>query len=434
MAKYIKNPNEPSAEDRALSKFAELMIDRIKAIDKDWQRPWFSDTSMAMPQNLNGRRYNGMNSAMLLLHCEKEGYKLPVFCTFDRVGKLNFQKDKDGNALPQVRVNKGEKSFPVFVTTYTCIDKDTKEKIPYEDYKKLSKEGREQYNIYPKSMVYNVFSVEQTNLAEARPELYAQLQERCKVSRPIQEGEVYSNAVLDAMVANNAWVCPIKPKHQEKAYYSISRDEIVIPEKQQFIDGQHYYGTMLHEMTHSTGAESRLNRLKACQFGDEAYSVEELRAELGSALVCQELGISKQIKEDSAAYLKAWLDNLQESPEFIKTVLNDVRKATAMISRRMEEVSVQLANGEEVRPYTAAEAAMAPEVVPSEAPFRDTEAAMATPGKERVWHEVDVMGLFNALKQNGEAKLSDHYINEPEEQEEVHSEDEEQTQSRGFHR
>ena len=59
------------------------------------------------------------------------------------------------------------------------------------------------------------------------------------------------------------------------------------------VDGESFYGTVLHEMTHSTGSESRLNRLKAAKFGDKDYGREELVAELGSALVCQQNGIHK---------------------------------------------------------------------------------------------------------------------------------------------
>ena len=88
-------------------------------------------------RNLHGREYNGMNAFMLLLHCEKEGYKIPRFCTFDCVQRLN-KSGKDGEELPRVSVLRGEKSFPVMLTTFTCIHKETKEKIKYDDYKKLS--------------------------------------------------------------------------------------------------------------------------------------------------------------------------------------------------------------------------------------------------------------------------------------------------------
>ena len=127
----------------------------------------------------------------------------------------------------------------------------------------------------------------QTNLQQVRPELYAKLEEQCVVKLPEQKGEVFSFPVIDAMIENNAWVCPIRPEQQDRAYYSVSKDHIVVPTKEQFVDGESFYGTLLHEMTHSTGASSRLGRLKACTFGDDNYAREELVAELGSALICQ---------------------------------------------------------------------------------------------------------------------------------------------------
>lgn len=424
MARYSKNPNQPSAEDRALDKFTELMIDKIKSINQDWQKPWFTEGALAWPRNLNGRQYNGGNAVMLMLHAEKEGYKLPVWCTFNSIQKVLNPEKKGGQEQEPVHVMKGEKSFPVFLTTFTVIDKDTHAKIPWEDYKKLSQEEKKQYTVYPKNQVFNVFNVAQTNLQEVRPELYAKLEEQCNVTRPRQEGETFSFPTLDAMIENNAWVCPIKPEHQDKAYYSLSKDHIVVPTKEQFVDGESFYGTLLHEMTHSTGSESRLNRLKPASFGDDNYGREELVAELGAALVCQQNGIQKHVKGDSAAYLKSWLDSLEESPEFIRTVMSDVKKATAVISFRMQEVQQQLDNGLPVKAYNQEEAIFDPTLV-TEAPFKEQPkieekeeiAAMGVPPIKGGFKEVDVMGLFGALKRNGEARLSDHIIDKDKDKE-----------------
>ena len=87
------NTDGPSAEDRALDRFAELMIEKINNLQSDWKKPWFTEGSMRWPKNLSGRDYNGMNALMLMFHAEKQGYKLPVYCTFDRVIGLNYQKD-----------------------------------------------------------------------------------------------------------------------------------------------------------------------------------------------------------------------------------------------------------------------------------------------------------------------------------------------------
>ena len=108
--------------------------------------------------------------SLLLLHCENEGYKIPRFCTFDRVqrmNKLSEKQAKEGVELPRVSVNKGEKSFPVMLTTFTCIHKETKEKIKYDDFKKLSDEEKKMYNIYPKMQVFRVFNVARASVMVA---------------------------------------------------------------------------------------------------------------------------------------------------------------------------------------------------------------------------------------------------------------------------
>lgn len=351
------NSDGSSAEERALERFTELMIKKISSIKGDWKKPWFTEGYMAWPKNLSGREYNGMNALMLMLLCEENGYKLPVFCTFQRVSGLNYSTDKQGNhkpltdangeRLPQVSVLKGEKSFPVFITTFTVVNKETKEKIKMEDYRKLSPEEQEKYLVYPKLNVHNVFNVAQTNLREARPELYEKLCEQNNLKRPASlDDEKIAFTPLDEMIAKNLWVCPISLEHQDSAYYSIAKDAIVLPEKSQFINGETFYGTLLHEMTHSTGAEGRLDRIKPAAFGSKEYAREELVAELGSALVASQYGIAKTIKEDSAQYIDHWLRVLKESPEFLKTTLLDVKKASSMISQRIDAVAEKMGTKE----------------------------------------------------------------------------------------
>ena len=342
----------PNSEEKALDLFAEMMIEKIESISKDWRKPWFTEGALQWPRNLSGREYNGMNALMLLLHCEKEGYKIPRFCTFDCVQRMN-KPGKDGQELPRVSVLRGEKSFPVMLTTFTCIHKETREKIKYDDYKRLSDDEKQEYNVYPKMQVFRVFNVQQTNLREARPELWEKLEK--ENSRPeIDAGERFDFEPVDRMINENLWICPIHPRHQDEAYYSMSKNEIVVPEKGQFKDGEAFYGTLFHEMTHSTGAEGVLDRLKPTSFGSKEYAREELVAELGSALVSQRYGMTKHIKEDSCAYLKSWLDELKESPPFIKTTLLDVKRATSLITQRVDRIAQGLdegmAEGKDVSP------------------------------------------------------------------------------------
>lgn len=338
MASYRKrNTDGPNSEDKALDLFAEMMIEKLETIGKDWKKPWFTEGALQWPRNLSGREYNGMNALMLMLHCEKEGYTIPRFCTFDCVQRLN-KPGKDGEELPRVSVLKGEKSFPVMLTTFTCIHKETKEKIKYDDYKNLSNDEKEQYNVYPKMQVFRVFNVAQTNLKEARPELWEKLEK--ENGRPfVHEGEMFSFEPADRMIRDNLWICPINVKHQDDAFYSISKNEITVPEKVQFKNGESFYGTLFHEMGHSTGAESVLDRFKPTSFGSKEYSREELVAELCGALTAQRYGMTKHIKEDSCPYLKSWLDNLKESPQYIKTVLMDVKKASSMITQKIDQIA-----------------------------------------------------------------------------------------------
>ena len=112
-----------NAEEKAMDRFCDLMIDRLQDIQHDWKKPWFSESAIAVPRNLSGRQYNGMNSVMLMLHCQKNNYDLPVFCTFDRVSALNFTKDKQG-AKQQIKDGRVYKIYyPKFMITTATTGK-----------------------------------------------------------------------------------------------------------------------------------------------------------------------------------------------------------------------------------------------------------------------------------------------------------------------
>lgn len=344
--KYYAPLDERSTENRALERFAEMIIKKIETIKSDWKTPWFTENTLSWPKNLSGRRYNGMNAFMLFLHCENKGYQIPVFMTFEQVMGLNYEgtiknrkqlTDEEGNPLEKVSVLKGEKSFPVFLTVFTVIDNETKEKIKFDDYKKLSNNEQEKYRVYSNLQVYNVFNINQTNIQEIRPELYAKLKAENVPLPPEISADGYCFPAIDKMIKNNEWLCPIYLKYQNEAYYSVSKDEIILPEKEQFYDPESFYGTGLHEMIHSTGAKGRLDRF------EKEYGEEELIAEFGSALIMQKYGLRKMIKEESCTYLKYWLKELKESPAFIKKILLQVKRATAMVNERIEAINLRLA-------------------------------------------------------------------------------------------
>lgn len=156
-----------TASDKALQRFAELMIEKIQQVEDNWQQPWFSTKGGGLPQNIDGRNYNGVNSFMLFLLTEKEQYGMPVYMTFMQA------KEKGLNVL------KGEHSFPVVYWNFSIKDKNGK-KITMDQYRHLSREEQENYKVTPYMKTYNVFNVNQTNLKEVKPELYEQLENRFK--------------------------------------------------------------------------------------------------------------------------------------------------------------------------------------------------------------------------------------------------------------
>ena len=338
-------------EDKAFDLYAEMLIKKIESAAKtEWKKPWFTEGQLAWPKALYGKKYHGMNALMLTFHCEKEGYRIPVFATRDRIFSMNFQNDangqrvpavdKDGNKLPFLHIIKGEHSFPVFLSQVNVVNKETKEKIKWSDYVKLSPEQQKDYNVYYNRRVHYVFNVDQTNMKEARPELYQKLMDENVPKKFEIEGPVFSFKPLDIMVTENMWICDIKPTYGDNAYYSPREDKIVIPTKEQFVESgkpETYYGTMLHEMIHSTGAAHQLDRLKPSTDRD-AYAREELVAELGSAITCQRYGFGKWIKDDTIPYVQSWLGALHEKPDFIRTVLKDIKMATSVVDVRIDAI------------------------------------------------------------------------------------------------
>ena len=129
------------------------------------------------------------------------------------------------------------------------------------------------------------------------------------------------------------------PVHGDKAYYSPALDTVVTPLPEQFADSSEYYSTLFHELTHSTGHKSRLDRLDKCAaFGSETYSTEELVAEIGSASLLATMGIENESSlTASAAYIKNWLHALRNDKRMIVTAAARAEKAVKMILNIKEE-------------------------------------------------------------------------------------------------
>lgn len=345
-----KNKKRPSSYERSnkpadnLQKFAEMMRNIItKAKSKNWKQGWLGvkGTILGLPQNISGRTYSGGNSFFLMADTSEKGYNTPVYMT--------FKQAKDRN----LHVNAGEKSVPIFKWGLSIKDEKGKT-VSEEDYNAMSKEERDKLTVRPYPKVYHVFNIDQTNLSEVNKKKYDAIVARFKApDEEVKDSKgMYINDALDRMFKEKAWHCDIRyNKPSSRAFYVPSQDFIVLPMKEQFNigktaeevyrDGMEYYSTALHEMAHSTGHESRLNR----QFGakrTEGYAHEELIAEMTAALVGSTMGFDKKILENNANYLKGWLENLKRNPESITTIMSDVGKASDMIIEKIDEQRVAL--------------------------------------------------------------------------------------------
>lgn len=125
----------------------------------------------------------------------------------------------------------------------------------------------------------------------------------------------------------------IEHRKGDEAYYSPARDHIVVPLREQFQSVAEYYGTVFHEMTHSTGHHSRLNRIKAtAHFGNTEYSKEELVAEIGGAALLNQTGVeTARSLRNSAAYIQSWLKALKDDKRMVVHASGQASKAVNLI-------------------------------------------------------------------------------------------------------
>lgn len=344
------------AKENVYNLFTDMMIKRLDEMEKsDWKKPWMP-ASVQYPRNITGREYNARNALLLMLVCEDKGYRYPMFLTRNQINRENyaasgrgFKKDKDGNKLPVVHILKGEKATPVLFSDFYITNKETKKRISFSAYRNLTSEQQKDYEVRSYNKVWNVFNIDQTNIKEARPELYQKLTmpfDRKSAEKTL-EG-MFRFEPIDKMVNEGLWRCPIISSESNQAYYSPSKDEIHVPLKSQFKDGELFYGTTLHEMIHSTGKS--LSRSLDGGFGSPEYGKEELIAELGSAMVASFFGFAKHIREDSAAYLKSWLDSLRENNDFIKSVMYEVKRSADFTIDRIKKVELSILKENSVRP------------------------------------------------------------------------------------
>lgn len=359
-----------SYSDAVIQQFADMMIKRMEDMkESNWKKGWMDGRGDAgFPRNaLTGRQYNGINPFMLMYDTIKHEYTTSMYLTAHQLFSMNESlKDPSTGKIALenldkvMKINKGEKAFPVYYMIHKYKDMQGKE-YSDQEYNDLSEEQRKDIKAYFYPKVHHLFNIDQTNMKEVNPSLYNSFVDKYtkRPSLPDSEG-MYINEDIDSLLAhskpsvwksgkdNLSWYCPIdQTDNISSPHYNLSKDFIKVPLKNQyktstskegiFADGQEFYATLLHEMAHSTGPKGRLNRDLNGSFGDKKYAKEELVAELSAALISSTMGFDKRINDNNAKYVSSWLKVLKEEPSFIKTVLSDVGKASDMIIEKIDE-------------------------------------------------------------------------------------------------
>ena len=257
-----------------------------------WQRPWRT----TFPTNFVSKKmYRGINVLMLSM----QDFDSEYWATFKQIRKAG------GN------VKKGSKGTPVVYTNWIEVNDEKngeKKKIPFLKY-------------------YTVFNLEQT--------------------KGIEIPKTEASTIDKLEKCETIWKeMPSKPSVKDdggnRAYYRPITDSIHLPKWNKFQTAEEYYSTLYHELVHSTGHSSRLDREGITEqngFGSENYSKEELIAEIGSAFMCGITGIEKKTLNNSTAYIQSWLHKLRDDKRLIVVAAAQAQKAVDYITNKKETAS-----------------------------------------------------------------------------------------------
>lgn len=294
----------------------QMATDRICALleqgIKPWAKPWTTALTCGW-SGQTGKPYSFLNQ-MLLADPEKE-YKNMEEWLDDVAGEwltFNQIKDRGGN------VKKGEHGRKV---------------VFFKMLPKKDKDGNvddESTEVFPFLTVSCVFHVRQCE--EINQKYHTDGDKVYDFTQSENADEVSSDYLARSGVK-------LINKKQDRAFYRPKTDEVHMPLPEQFKNSEEYYSTLFHELTHSTGHPSRLNRVNGnVNFGDESYSLEELVAEIGSSSIMATLGIETDGSLfNSTAYIKNWLEQLRNDKTMIVKAASRAEKAVKMILGIKEE-------------------------------------------------------------------------------------------------
>jgi antirestriction protein ArdC/phage/plasmid primase-like uncharacterized protein len=273
---------------------AEKLIQQLEEGTAPWQKPWNPGESGAfMPYNLvTNNRYKGIN-ALYLMSQDRDDQRWMTYKQATEAG-AQVRKGEKGTGIQYWKftdehIKKDEAGKPI-------LDRDGK---PVKEVVKLER---------PRVFFATIFNAEQI---DGLP--------------PIQKKEQTWNAIDRAEGILTTSGVDIRHNGGGRAFYRPSTDSIHLPDKGQFPNAENYYATALHELGHATGHKDRLNRDLVHPFGSEGYAKEELRAEIASMILGDELGIGHDPSQH-AAYVGSWIKVLKDDPMEIFRAAADAEK------------------------------------------------------------------------------------------------------------
>ena len=369
--------NENSAYEK-LTPARKALVDAVmKNLENGvglWEQGWAGGG--APVSAISGKQYNGVNRMFLMAATAERGYSDNRWVTFKQMEDKgwSFKRDEEGRSRG--------KNAGVSIEYFELRDKETKQPFDRHTLDGMTADERNVYmdeNVYPIRKYYRVFN---GDVIEGIPE-----RER------VEHDPTGRNDRAEALIEHwSGTQSPIK-YGGSMAYYSLTKDEIHLPEKKDFVNMPEFYSTALHEIGHSTGHEKRLNRNLSGAFGSAEYAEEELRAEIASMFLEQDLGVAASEKhiENNSAYIGSWKSKIKEDPNVLFKAIADAEHMTKFVMEKEKEIKREtepFAVIEETDEYgeTVYKVKMCAEYGQTQSalsgyPFRSREALMAEFGK-----------------------------------------------------
>ena len=294
----------------------QVVIEGLEKQGLNWFKPWKdSNGNIVAPMNhVTERNYSGSN--IFLLSSFAAHFNCNEWLTFKQI---TFLKKK---------LRKGSKSVPVYYMNISFKNKDTGKF--YATEQALNADGFDRNNKDILTLFtlkeHKVFNVDQVEDLEPK---------RVQPTEGSEDGlEFTPNERAEAVVKGFKSI-PKITQIENSAYYSPSRDIVNMPEQTKFVDSDSYYKTLFHELIHSTGHNSRLNRAslnEIAHWGDKVYAKEELVAEIGSMYLTAYCNLSPKDGDDnSSAYLQGWVRKLKDSKKMAFEAMQGATKAVDFI-------------------------------------------------------------------------------------------------------